>query len=417
MRIALGAIAKNEAPYLLEWIAWHRLQGFDDIIICDNDSTDGSGQLLAALEAAGCLHYLPFPDPPERRPQLPAYEAILKRMRGRADWLALFDLDEFLLPTGQQDLRSILAQQPAKSGGVIVNWALFGSNGLTHADPRLVTERFLHRAAQDFRANYHVKSILRVTAIDDINGLFDPHAAPLKHGLFYSRANGQPTDFPTSGAWGLSAEVNWDGLRLNHYAIKSRQEFLHIKRARGDAMQARKRPTSLFSILDRNEIFDQTADRQRAACQREMARLLTLARDHGGLAPDWAPSMAPAQSPTWGISALYWLAQEGCYVLDGWYRDPNGFAPSVLSLCSPDGAVVGLQSRALSYRIDTGTGHRDDAQSLSGLRVWFHGGKPPGAGALALMADEEQAASLTPQNLPCTADLPPPPGEIAVTDL
>ncbi len=39
----LVAIAKNEAPYFLEWIIYHKyIVGFDEIVIYDNDSTDFS---------------------------------------------------------------------------------------------------------------------------------------------------------------------------------------------------------------------------------------------------------------------------------------------------------------------------------------------------------------------------------------
>ena len=39
-RLAIGAIVKNEGPYLLEWIAFHRVVGVDRFFIADNASTD-----------------------------------------------------------------------------------------------------------------------------------------------------------------------------------------------------------------------------------------------------------------------------------------------------------------------------------------------------------------------------------------
>lgn len=44
--ICLVSPARNEGPYLLEWIAWHRMIGFDDIIVLTHDCTDGSDVLL-----------------------------------------------------------------------------------------------------------------------------------------------------------------------------------------------------------------------------------------------------------------------------------------------------------------------------------------------------------------------------------
>lgn len=42
MKVRLAAIAKDEGAYLPEWIYWHLTQGFDDIYICINNSSDNS---------------------------------------------------------------------------------------------------------------------------------------------------------------------------------------------------------------------------------------------------------------------------------------------------------------------------------------------------------------------------------------
>ena len=34
---------RNEAPFILEWIAYHRAIGFDDFLIYSNDCSDGNG--------------------------------------------------------------------------------------------------------------------------------------------------------------------------------------------------------------------------------------------------------------------------------------------------------------------------------------------------------------------------------------
>jgi len=39
MSCSLCAIVKNEARYLLEWVLYHRLIGFDGIVIYESDST------------------------------------------------------------------------------------------------------------------------------------------------------------------------------------------------------------------------------------------------------------------------------------------------------------------------------------------------------------------------------------------
>ena len=102
IRLAIAAIFKNEAPYILEWIAFHRFVEIDHFFIADNNSDDGTTELLAALDRAGIVTHIPFPGKPDEAPQLPAYREIMRRHKNDADWFAFIDGDEFLLPTGAE---------------------------------------------------------------------------------------------------------------------------------------------------------------------------------------------------------------------------------------------------------------------------------------------------------------------------
>jgi Glycosyl transferase family 2 len=48
-KFAICAIAKNEALYIEEWIAFHFLQGVSEILIFDNESTDNMRDILAQV--------------------------------------------------------------------------------------------------------------------------------------------------------------------------------------------------------------------------------------------------------------------------------------------------------------------------------------------------------------------------------
>jgi hypothetical protein len=45
--IAMVSIAKNEGPYLKEWIEYHKLVGFTKFYFYDNESTDNTREILA----------------------------------------------------------------------------------------------------------------------------------------------------------------------------------------------------------------------------------------------------------------------------------------------------------------------------------------------------------------------------------
>ena len=41
---------KNEGPFLLEWIAYHRAIGVSDFLVYTNDCTDGTDRMLKLLQ-------------------------------------------------------------------------------------------------------------------------------------------------------------------------------------------------------------------------------------------------------------------------------------------------------------------------------------------------------------------------------
>ena len=51
-KIAICAIFKDEAPYLLEWLAFHRMIGVDLFVLYDNGSNDGGADRIHASSFA-----------------------------------------------------------------------------------------------------------------------------------------------------------------------------------------------------------------------------------------------------------------------------------------------------------------------------------------------------------------------------
>ncbi|HCJ6120955.1 TPA: glycosyltransferase family 92 protein [Escherichia coli] len=253
MNLYIAAIVKDEFAGLLEWIAYHRALGVTGFIIADNGSRDGSRELLSSLARLGIVTVLDQPDVINQKPQLPAYERILRSCARDINLLAFIDADEFLLPlSAEVNLVDFLASHFSDESvsAIALNWAIFGSSGELFAEDGLVTERFTHRAPIKFNVHHNVKSVVKP---ERVNYFHNPHFADLRYGRYIDALGNDLVLHPKHGH-GVSAEVVWNGVRVNHYAVKSLEEFLLGKHLRGSAASAnRVKHKAYFKAHDRND--------------------------------------------------------------------------------------------------------------------------------------------------------------------
>jgi len=258
LKVAIGTIVKDEADSLIEWVAYHLAIGIDHFIIADNESVDSTPEILGALARLGLVTFFGFPTPMGGRPQIPAFNKILDEYCVGFDLVGFIDVDEFIVPLdGQSTIRPLL-ESSFRSEDVMalaLNWCNFGSSRHIFREPGLVIERFLYRAHDNFLANHHYKSFLRVGA----GGFTNPHHVNLNNGRYLDAA-GEDLVVHHSKGPGLSERVVWGRARLNHYVVKSLQEYFVGKANRGNASTARAvNRKSYFLGHDRNDVFDDSA--------------------------------------------------------------------------------------------------------------------------------------------------------------
>jgi len=275
LKLYIAAIIKDEVKSLLEWIAYHKVLGADGFIIADNDSKDGSRELLEALSHIENIILIDFPTISGQKPQLPAYSKILNTCPSDVDLLAFIDADEFLMPLGSMlSMKEFVAQRFADEsvGAVALNWANFGSNNHMFAEDKLVTERFTRRAPQRFNVHRNFKSIVRPA---QVNHFVNPHFAELRSGRYVDALGRDLILHPKHGN-GVSAEILWEGARVNHYAVKSLEEFLLGKHLRGSAATAKRiKHKAYFMAHDRNDEECHLAAEMVPAIKTEMEQLTT----------------------------------------------------------------------------------------------------------------------------------------------
>lgn len=224
----IGAIFKNEGPYILEWIAYHQAIGVDRFYIVDNISNDASSELLCDLHSAGIITRIEYKNENGVKPQLPAYKKIISQLKDDDKYIAFIDADEFIfLSNSSDDISSLInIFNDNDIGAVALNWAIYGSSKcISPRQDSLVIERFDHRAPQEFPANNHYKSVIRTDSLIDTG-----------ENAHFFKVNGkyvQTNLTEINKLTGLSETVCWDICRLNHYVVKSKNEFFSKKAARG----------------------------------------------------------------------------------------------------------------------------------------------------------------------------------------
>ena len=297
LNLCVAAIVKDEADSLLEWIAYHRVMGVQRFFIADNESTDGTTEILEALAQHGIVHRMPFTTPTEGtgNVQMPAYAALLSQLRGQCDIAAFIDADEYLLPmdgaTSMMPLLERLFADPEISA-LGLNWAIFGSGGALFAEDGFVIERFTKHAKQSFGVHYHIKSLVRPERIDHF---VNPHFVKLSSGRYVTATGADYVPHPKHGR-GLSDQIVWTGARINHYATKSLEEFLVGKSRRGSATKkARVKHKKYFTSHDKNDEECLVAKQFIPALQAEYDRLEQLLKATTTIQNESTPNPPPSR--------------------------------------------------------------------------------------------------------------------------
>ena len=133
------AIFKDEAPYLKEWVEYHKVIKTSHLYLYNNFSSDNYLEILTPYIEEGFVTLIDFP---YEYAQMKAYEDCYKQYRNETTWLAFFDLDEFVCPTIEKDMPSFLHKYEGYPG-ILIYWKMFGTGGKIYPDNgNLVTEQY-----------------------------------------------------------------------------------------------------------------------------------------------------------------------------------------------------------------------------------------------------------------------------------
>ncbi len=212
--LSIGAIFKNEKPYLKEWLEYHLLIGVERFYLYDNGSTDNPLEVLEPYIKTGIVIYKQVSTPAM---QMPVYNDAIYKSKNETKWLALIDLDEFIVPKETKNLK-IFLKKYEKYPSLCINWINFDSNGFKSKPQGLVIENYTRVYLNDNHPeNLHVKTILQPLQVYSCN---NPHYAFYKNFKFGVNENYKKVFGP------FTTKNSVSKIQINHYCSKSLEEYM-----------------------------------------------------------------------------------------------------------------------------------------------------------------------------------------------
>ena len=235
MRVLVITTMRNEAPFVLEWLAYHQHIGVTDFLVYSNDCEDGTDLLLDRLEVLGHVRHVRNHAGGKKSVQWRALSKAKTHPATRdADWIYVTYVDEFLcIHVGQGHIADLMAACPDATGFALP-WRMFGNAGIKAFVDAPVLAQFTLAAPErllwPWRA-VQFKSLYKADPRYTKLGVHRPKLADAADRGVWVDGNGH--GLPAFPGTVLTKSGPRYGLaQINHYALGAAESFL-IKVARG----------------------------------------------------------------------------------------------------------------------------------------------------------------------------------------
>ncbi|MEQ6203720.1 glycosyltransferase family 2 protein [Sulfitobacter sp. HNIBRBA2951] len=273
---------KNEAPYITEWVAYHRAMGVDNFLIYTNGCEDGTTEILDRLQEMGVLQHRNNDDWKGNSPQQYALNCALEEpVIKNAEWIIHIDVDEFMnVRCGNGTVQDFIEAVPDATN-VAMTWRLFGHNGVTKLSDEFVIDQF-DTCAPKFCPKPHTvwgfKTMFKNIGAYEKISCHRPNKLDegFENKVKWVNGSGKDMtkDVATNGWRSSKKNIGYDLLQLNHYALRSAESFL-IKRQRGRALHVdRSIGINYWIRMDWSDFRDITIKRNVPRLRAEYDRLM-----------------------------------------------------------------------------------------------------------------------------------------------
>jgi Glycosyl transferase family 2 len=215
MRLVVTVLARDEADVIDAQVSFHLNAGADFVIATDNNSQDGTTEILESYERAGVLALIREPAEGLRQGEWVTRMARRAATEYDADWVVNTDADEFWWPRGGS-LKDVLAAVPPQYGVLQGFWRSFVPRP---DDDATFAERMTVRLSQRAPINDPTSFYRPVVKVAH---RADPQVTVARGN--HALADGELRTLPT-----------WHPIEVLHFPLRSREQWMRKVQLQGDA--------------------------------------------------------------------------------------------------------------------------------------------------------------------------------------
>jgi Glycosyl transferase family 2 len=215
MRVVVTVLARDESDVIDAQVSFHLNAGADFVIATDNNSRDGTTEVLESYREAGVLHLIREPAEGLRQGEWVTRMARLAATEYDADWVINTDADEFWWPRGGS-LKDLLGAVPRTFGIVQAFWRSFVPRP---DDSAFFAERMTARLSQHAPINDPTSFYRPVVKVAHRS---NPHVT-------VARGNHALADSS------LRTLTTWYPIEVLHFPLRSRAQWTRKVQLQGEA--------------------------------------------------------------------------------------------------------------------------------------------------------------------------------------
>lgn len=234
--LCVGALFKNEAHILEEWIEHYLYHGVEHIYLINDRSTDHYMEILQPYIDSGNVTLFEAEEGDYRGRQRVMYNTFLLPLLNEKvmQWLIMCDLDEFVWSARDVDLRNVL-RLCKRYSQIQIDSNCFGSNG-HEEQPKYVVPSFTKRAKLMETGFRNFKYI--------VNSDFAFSSLNVHHANYVNPEEDHDTTKFVRIDYIMDREMPY--FVLNHYITQSKEFWLKIKCTRGDSDSFTRKNETIF---------------------------------------------------------------------------------------------------------------------------------------------------------------------------